>query len=153
MSCDRPIVLHSIIHQQTLYRNCLWRRNKLWTVVLASNSFDTTVRTINQFQHFLSAQRSDYSKIFTTEMRWLPRDWVWSYFSICELRLFSWWEMPKCYMLRNGSRLSHLWTKQLTTVNKKIQGKRKLLRDTFPDVKAFWSETEPAAQTHQRTKS
>jgi len=29
MSCDRPIVLHSIIHQETFYRNCYWGRNKL----------------------------------------------------------------------------------------------------------------------------
>lgn len=49
-------------------------------------------------------------------MKWLSRGWVSSYFLICELRLLSWLEMPKCisYMLRNGSWLLRLWTKQLT---------------------------------------
>jgi hypothetical protein len=53
MSCDRPIVLHSIIHQQALYRNCYWGRNKLRTVQFQHvTSFETTVWTINQFNIF-----------------------------------------------------------------------------------------------------
>jgi len=141
--------------KDTLEELFVERKQAMDSTVLASNSFDTTVWTTNQFRHFLPAQRSDYINIFTAGLRWLPKGWVWSYFLLCELRLSAWWEMSKCisYMLRNGSWLSHLWTKQLTTVNKKIQGKRKLLCDTFPDIKALWSETKPAAQTHKRTNS
>ena len=59
--------------------------------------------------------------------------------------------MPKCitYMLRNGSWLSRLWTKQLSRVNMKIQGNINYSVTHF--LKS--SENEPAIQIPQRTKS
>jgi hypothetical protein len=156
MSCDRPIsVTQHYSSTGTLQELLMGKKQAAGSTFLARNFIRTTVWTITQFQHFLQAQRSEYSNVFTTELRWLPRGWVSSYFLICKLRLFSWWEMPKCisYMLRNGSWLSRLWTKQLTQVNMKIPGKCKLLCDIFPHFKALWSETKTAAETHQRTKS
>jgi len=75
--------------KDTLQELFVERKQAMDSTDLASNSFDTTVWTTNQFQHFLPAQRSDYSNIFTTELRRLP-GWLWSYFLICELRLFAW---------------------------------------------------------------
>lgn len=143
--CFDIFIFHCILHLENLCAQVLNMSHVMSVVIKAINSIKNNSLKHRQFQDYLCELECEYSDLlFYAKIRWLSR-------GKCLQRFWNLREEIRIFMNENGEDVPELYDEQwlldlcflteittkLNELNQKLQGKNKLVTDSFQDIKAF----------------
>lgn len=140
-----PLIFHCIVHQEALCAKILSWREIMVTVISTVNFIRKNGLTHRLFQKFLEDLEADYGDVvYYCEVRWLGRGTLLKRFFELrkEIRDFMNIKEKPVEELSNNQWILELGfltdlTGELNQLNKRLQGKNKLICEMFSDVKSF----------------
>lgn len=140
-----PLIFHCIVHQEALCSKVISWKEIMDTVTSTVNFIRRNGLTHRQFQKFLEDLEADHGDVvYYCEVRWLSRGAVLERFFHLRKEIGNFMEMKgkpveelnnKQWIIDLGF-LTDL-TLELNQLNKRLQGKCKLICDMYSDVKSF----------------
>lgn len=140
-----PLIFHCIVHQEALCSKVISWKEIMDTVTSTVNFIRRNGLTHRQFQKFLEDLEAEHGDVvYYCEVRWLSRGAVLERFFDLRKEIGNFMEMKgkpveeltnKQWIIDLGF-LTDL-TKELNQLNKRLQGKNKLICDMYTDVKSF----------------
>ena len=142
---DEMFICHCFLHLENLCAQVLDMSHVMKVIVTTVNVIKHNALKHHQFQQYLIELESEYGDLlYYAKVHWLSRGW-------CLERFWNLKEEVGNFMTENGSPVPQLedgkWllnlcilvdiTTKLNELNKKLQGKDKLITDCHEDVQAF----------------
>ena len=147
---EKPMQFHCIIHQQALCGKFLGAASVMSVVISTVNYIRKTGLNHRQFKHFLETIESEYGDLlYHTEVRWLSRGNVLKRFFDLRMEIDIFMN-EKLKPVPEISDPKWLWylafltdiCEHLNLLNKKLQGRGKLVNNLYYNITAFETKLE-----------